>query len=206
MFFVLPWYGVSVVYNVFQIYSLNHADETPKNDKWRKRSMPFAVFMRMLYVARIIVVPYFFADVNLVLALIGVPFITGAILSLLFVVSHNFEGSERFPLRDQNEGKNKVDWYKLQAETSCTYGGFWSMFFTGGLNFQIEHHLFPRMSSWMYPTIAPVVKKVCEKHNVKYAYYPSLLSNLKSCVTYMRLNGAENDARLTEYELHQYNR
>ncbi len=31
-----------------------------------------------------------------------------------------------------------VDWYKSQAETSCTYGGAWAGYLTGGLNFQIE--------------------------------------------------------------------
>ena len=56
--------------------------------------------------------------------------------------------------------------FKSQVETSCTYGGAISGYFTGGLNFQVEHHLFPRMSSAWYPYIAPTVRRVCAKHNV----------------------------------------
>ncbi len=37
-----------------------------------------------------------------------------------------------------------------QVETSSTYGGKIAGYLTGGLNFQIEHHLFPRMSSAWY--------------------------------------------------------
>jgi fatty acid desaturase len=60
---------------------------------------------------------------------------------------------------------------------------------TGGLNFQVEHHLFPRMSSAWYPYIAPTVRKVCEKHGVRYAYYPWVWQNLWSTVKYMHKTG-----------------
>ena len=115
------------------------------------------------------------------------------LLTCVFVVSHNFSGSDRDPtgkyaaaemkeLETTSSSKeqdgtvltssskmneetkkggavsidNSVDsicWYKAQAETSCTYGGTIGMLLTGGLNLQIEHHLFPRISSWYYPII-----------------------------------------------------
>lgn len=134
------------------------------------------------------------------------PLLTGAQLTYLFVVSHNFESSDRFP---GNPAKAKssngagasaaataasaavapVDWYKLQVETSCSYGGWLAMLFTGGLNFQIEHHLFPRLSSWHYPKIAPIVRRICDKHGVRYAYYPNLLANTASTLRYMARAG-----------------
>ena len=52
------------------------------------------------------------------------------------------------------------------------YGGNVAMFATGGLNFQIEHHVFPRLSSWHYPRVSGAVKKCCERHGVKYNYFP----------------------------------
>ena len=64
-------------------------------------------------------------------------------------------------------------WYAAQAAASCSYGGVVAAFWTGGLNLQIEHHLFPRLSSWQYPYIAPIVRRICAKHKVPYHYYPT---------------------------------
>ena len=44
----------------------------------------------------------------------------------------------------------------------------------GGLNFQIEHHLFPRVPHTHYPKIAEIVRRNCAKHGVRYSSHPSL--------------------------------
>ena len=80
-------------------------------------------------------------------------------------------------------------WFKSQVETSSTYGGLIAGMLTGGLNFQVEHHLFPRMSSAWYPYIAPTVRRVCKKHGVRYAYYPWVWQNLWSTFKYMHQAG-----------------
>ncbi len=97
MFLVLPFYGPSVVYNVRQLATMNHADETPHNP-WNDDKRPLAVLARLFYVARIVVAPLVLAPhCDLLSALFGVPLVAGAVLTFLFVVSHNFEGSERSP-------------------------------------------------------------------------------------------------------------
>ncbi len=82
-----------------------------------------------------------------------------------------------------------VDRYQSQVETSCSYGGIGAMVLTGGLNFQIEHHCFPRLSSWHYPGLSGAVRECCKRHGVKYTYYPSLWSNVRSMLRYMRTAG-----------------
>ena len=99
-------------------------------------------------------------------------------MAFLFLVSHNFMESMK---TDFNE-----DWHKDQVESSSTYGGEIAGFITGGLNFQIEHHLFPRMSSVHYPRISNVVKKTCEEFNVHYSYYPNILSNFWSTLLHLK--------------------
>merc|ERR1712216_401108 len=105
--------------------------------------------------------------------------------SVLFSVSHNFEQSDRDPMRPFKETGEAVCWFKSQVESSSTYGGAVSGYLTGGLNFQVEHHLFPRMSSAWYPYIQPAIMEVCAKHGVRYAYYPNILSNMSSTLSYM---------------------
>lgn len=69
------------------------------------------------------------------------------------------------------------DFLKLQVQNStnfCTNSKFWTHFF-GGINFQIEHHLFPNMCHKHYPIIAPIVKKFCDEHNIPYVVHNSIL-------------------------------
>jgi fatty acid desaturase (delta-4 desaturase) len=55
----------------------------------------------------------------------------------------------------------------------------------GGLNYQIEHHLFPRMHHGHYATVAPVVRAFCLERGIPYHHFPTLLDNVKACVTHL---------------------
>ena len=52
--------------------------------------------------------------------------------------------------------------------------------YIGGLNFQIEHHLFPRISHVHYPALSEIVENTCREFGIGYFAQPSLLSSLKS--------------------------
>jgi len=77
------------------------------------------------------------------------------------------------------------DWLKIQV---CNSGNFannnilWSYLF-GGINFQIEHHLFPNMSNVHYPKIAPIVKEYCKEHDIPYYHVDTVY---ESYVEYLR--------------------
>merc|ERR1712192_55614 len=146
--------------------------------------------LRAFYVLRIVLLPWILCGTSLILTFLLVPTACGMILTFVFVLSHNFEGVDREPCHN-----SETDWYKAQVETSSSYGGFCAMFCTGGLNFQIEHHLFPRMSSWHYPRIAPVVKKCCEDYGVTYSYYPYIWDNMLSTFSYMKAVGKEEPTK-----------
>ncbi|KAL0480099.1 fatty acid desaturase FADB [Acrasis kona] len=68
---------------------------------------------------------------------------------------------------DNGQDKN---WYKHQIKTSHTFcpdSDFWYIF-TGGLNLQVEHHLFPGVNSIHLREIQPIVQALCEKHRIQY--------------------------------------
>ena len=64
------------------------------------------------------------------------------------------------------------DWAKRQI---CNSGNFmnssviWSFLF-GGINYQIEHHLFPNVNNSHYQRIAPIVKQFCLEKNIPYVH------------------------------------
>ena len=59
----------------------------------------------------------------------------------------------------------------------------------GGLNFQIEHHLFPRVPHTHYPKIARIVRRTAEKHDVRYTVQQSLRAAITSHGRHLREHG-----------------
>ena len=59
-------------------------------------------------------------------------------------------------------------------------GGFWMTVLMGGLNYQIEHHLFPKVCSVHYPEIRPIVQDAARKHGIPYNEAPTLWAAIRS--------------------------
>ena len=106
--------------------------------------------------------------------------VMGFYLSVFFHISHNFEGVQQ--LQDTSPKKS---WLYNQVIASSNVGGSFLAFLNGGLNYQIEHHLFPRMHHSHYATVSPVVKKFCTEKGIPYQHFQSVWQNLKSCVDHM---------------------
>jgi linoleoyl-CoA desaturase len=83
----------------------------------------------------------------------------------------------------KNENKyNGNDWAKMQIMHSGNFlnnNWWWTRIF-GGINFQIEHHLFPNMSNIHYMKVAPIVKEYCQENNIPYVHHDSLYSTFLS--------------------------
>ena len=84
---------------------------------------------------------------------------------------------ERTPRQDHASPGHNRPW-KRQVEQSANWSGPWYCWFWGGINYQVEHHLFPRVPHDAYPLLAPFVRAVCERHGVSYVHHPSLASAL----------------------------
>jgi linoleoyl-CoA desaturase len=80
------------------------------------------------------------------------------------------------------------NWTKLQI---CNTGNFvmdnlwWTRFF-GGINYQIEHHLFPNMSNIHYPYVSKIVREYCKEHNIPYVNKATLYDAYISFVKYVQ--------------------
>ncbi|BBN15133.1 protein MpDES6 [Marchantia polymorpha subsp. ruderalis] len=83
----------------------------------------------------------------------------GALLSIVFVISHN--GMDVY-----NDPRDFVT--AQVTSTRNIEGNFFNDWFTGGLNRQIEHHLFPSLPRHNLAKVAPHVKALCAKHGLHY--------------------------------------
>lgn len=95
-------------------------------------------------------------------------YIAGFILAIIFQPAHVIEGTE-FPLPD-SEGNLENNWAIHQLHTTTNFGRKHRAFswFVGGLNYQVEHHLFPNICHVHYRAIAPIVESTAKEFGLPY--------------------------------------
>jgi fatty acid desaturase (delta-4 desaturase) len=108
----------------------------------------------------------------------------GYYLAFFFIISHNFLGVHMF---DKASQKSTQSFLWKQVASSSNVGGSWLCFMNGGLNYQIEHHLFPRIQHTHYPKIAPIVREFCLARNIPYRHFPTIGENFTSCVAHLAM-------------------
>lgn len=120
----------------------------------------------------------------------------GFILSVVFQLAHVVEEAE-FPTLVTENGKAKVenDWTVHQLATTVNFSTKDPIvtWFVGGLNFQVEHHLFPAISHIHYPQINKIVKDVCNEYGVPYHEYPTMWQAFKSHVSHLKKVGLSKE-------------
>jgi len=170
----------------FDLYRMTHMSH--KISSMATNEMRIGLLLRCLFYIRFYIIPLFLYPSLYTLLNICVSLAVGGIyLGVNFIISHNFEGVLN---NSANANANaNADWAISQIESSSSVGGRTLGFFHGGLNYQIEHHLFPRISHVHYYKIKPIVQEWCKKNDVKYTYYDTLWSNIYSCYKYLELQG-----------------
>ena len=141
-------------------------------------------------------IPLLFHSVGVVLFYYGVAgLVAGIVLSAVFQAAHCVEEAE-FPLPREDTGGIERAWAIHQAETTVDFARRSRVvaWLVGGLNFQIEHHLFPRISHVNYPAIARLVEETCRDFGIKYAEHRSFRGGLASHLRWLRRMGMPNAA------------
>ena len=128
------------------------------------------------------------------LAYAGTTFLVGFILSVVFQLAHCVEDAG-FPEVPRETDRAPHGWAVHQVETTIDFAPRNALltWYLGGLNFQIEHHLFPRICHVHYPAIAPVVQSVCAAFGIRYRCHPSLVSAMSSHWRWLRRMGRSSE-------------
>ena len=145
-------------------------------------------FFKIVYYSLFIVVPIIrigFAD--WLIGFVCFTAVTGFILSIVFQLAHTVEHTH-FPMPDTATGKLEDEWAIHQLKTTANFAtnNKFISWFVGGLNFQIEHHLFPKISHIHYPAISKIIKKACQEYGVQYVEYGKMSQAIVSHVAYLR--------------------
>ncbi len=107
-------------------------------------------------------------------------FTGGFIMSVVFQLAHVVEGVEQ-PVPDA-DGVIASDWVVHEFRTTANFSRNNPLlnWYVGGLNFQIEHHIFPNICHIHYPKIAPIVEATAKEYGVPYIMKPTLWEALMS--------------------------
>ncbi|MCC7401174.1 MAG: acyl-CoA desaturase [Chitinophagaceae bacterium] len=116
--------------------------------------------------------------------------VAGLVLSIVFQLAHTVEYTT-FPVADTVTGKMEDEWAIHQLKTTANFATknklvSWML---GGLNFQIEHHLFPKISHIHYPAISRIIKSTCTEYGLVYLEYNKVYNAVSSHISFLKLMG-----------------
>jgi linoleoyl-CoA desaturase len=115
----------------------------------------------------------------------------GLVLALVFQLAHVVEHAEFEAAAGMDHKHIENEWAIHQVKTTANFApdNLLVNWYVGGLNYQIEHHLFPRISHVHYPAISKIVKETCEQFNVSYNTFPTMIGSIASHFRMMKQLG-----------------
>ncbi len=150
------------------------------------------ILSKIVYTTYAIIIPLLVLNIHwwqFVIGFLVMHFTTGVVLSVIFQLAHVVEGPDQ-PMPDET-GLIDNAWAIHQMETTANFAkdNWLICWYVGGLNFQIEHHLFTKICSIHYPAIAPIVKAIAMKHGVPYHEQQTLWDAIKSHYHFLKILG-----------------
>jgi linoleoyl-CoA desaturase len=156
----------------------------------RRWDLAGLVVGKLVFVTWAVVVPLLVYPWGAVLAgYVGYSMVTSLVTATTFQLAHCVEEAD-FTSPESLRTRPRT-WAAHELETTVDFCQqnkvlTWLL---GGLNFQIEHHLFPRVAHSHYPHLAEIVRRNAERHGIRYSVQPSLRAALRSHQRHLRALG-----------------
>jgi linoleoyl-CoA desaturase len=159
----------------------------------RPKGWDMAIFVsgKIFFFGVAFVLPMMFHAWYVVLgAYAAMSFVQGVVLSVVFQLAHCVDEA-KFPAPQPETGIMENEWAVHQVLTTVDFARRSKLagWYTGGLNFQIEHHLFPRISHVHYPAVSQIVEETCREFGVPYAANETFLGAVASHYRFLKRMG-----------------
>jgi len=121
--------------------------------------------------------------------------VAGVVFGVVFQLAHCVEEAA-FPVPRRDLGRMETAWAVHQLETTVDFarGNRLLSWFIGGLNFQIEHHLFPQVCHVHYPALARLVEETCKDFGLRYRAHKTFLDGVMAHFRWLRRMGMPGTA------------
>lgn len=194
-------YGISylawIFYEDFVKYFTRKIAVHMEPEKFSVREHAVFWLTKTLYVGVYIVFPVSMTGwLNVLIAFLIISFVCGLVTSIVFQLAHAVEDTS-FPVPDNDSNRIESEWAIHQVNSTSNFATGNKLFFwlLGGLNFQIEHHLFPRVSHVHYPQISRFVRETCKAYNIAYHEHTSVFKAFMSHLFYLKKLGVPSNQR-----------
>ncbi len=159
-----------------QLIKYNQLGLLRKEKLTLKRGLTELTILKVFYIGYVIVLPILFSGMpwyHIVLGFVVMHVIAGLALACIFQPAHVMETSE-FP-EPNPDRKMENSWavHQLLNTTNFAPDSKILSWFIGGLNYQIEHHLFPHVCHVHYPKISLIVQRVAKEYGIPYQVQPT---------------------------------
>ncbi len=185
--YAFAFYGlmtITMLTNDFaRLYKYHKAGLLISQNKKMRNEFAKMFFRKTMYLLIIIGLPVWLTDYSFWQILVGffiMHWTASIILSFIFQMAHVVEGAGQPVAEDQI----RTDWSVHQLNTTSDFARNNKLlsWYVGGLNFQIEHHLFPNICHIHYREIAPIVEQTVKQYglqyNLKSTFNSALLSHI----------------------------
>lgn len=147
--------------------------------------------VKLYHAAVFIVIPIAVVGwVNWIIGFLIMSMFAGFVLSIVFQLAHTVEHTE-FPVANYETHQLPDEFAAHQIKTTANFATRNKLvsWLVGGLNFQIEHHLFPKISHVHYPAISDIVRNVCKEYQLQYIEYPTVRRAVVAHVRFLKQMG-----------------
>lgn len=194
--YAILFYGLLTLYwavgkDFVQFYQFTKSGVNPNNRAQNRVTFAKIIAIKIFYFFLMLGTPILFFDIPALEVMIGflsMHFVAGVILTLVFQLAHTLEHTSH-PMPQNGVIEN--DWAIHQLNTTVNFSRSNRVlsWYLGGLNYQIEHHLFPKISHVHYPAISHIVKQTAEEYNIPYLENTTFLDAVQSHFKYLHQIG-----------------
>ena len=189
---IFMWVG----FRDFVKYFSKKIHNTPMQKMDTKEHLVFW-FSKIMYALFYVVIPIIavgFLPWLIGFATMGI--LMGIVLATVFQLAHAVEGPE-FESAGLEDKVIQSEWAAHQIKTTANFSPKNKIigWYVGGLNYQVEHHLFPRISHIHYPALSEIVQRECKKFGLPYYSFPSMGKAIVSHVKIMKQLGNPDMAK-----------
>ncbi|GAA5038918.1 fatty acid desaturase [Marivirga lumbricoides] len=147
------------------------------------KGISLMLFNKAWYIGLTLILPILISGIiwwQVLLCFLLMQFISGLVLALVFQPAHVIEATDFYKTDENGSLENNWAIHQLRTTSNFANSSPWFSWLIGGLNYQIEHHLFPNICHIHYHKIAPIVKETALKYDIPYHHQRSFGSAIVS--------------------------
>jgi linoleoyl-CoA desaturase len=160
------------------------------------------VLLKLVYYVIVLFLPMYFLPIpwfQTLLMYLFMHFISGVTLGMVFQPAHVVPSTDYYDTKTAKDMKTNFEVSQMMTTSDFAPKSKIFSWFVGGLNFQVEHHLFPGVCHVHYPKLAKIVKETAAEFNVPYYCEKTFLSALLAHAKMLKDLGAQNSPALADH-------